>query len=233
MVVYMHGGGWVLLDLDTHDRLMRELAEAGGCDVVGLDYPLAPEARFPRAIAACAAAVEVLPHALPGLGSLVLGGDSAGANVAVGVALMLRDRGSTPDGLLLAYGVYDCELARSSYIAYGERPYQLTAAKMEGFWRHYGPPHREHPLASPLRADLHGLPSTHMVIAGQDALSDENEAFADRLGAAGTALSVDRHADMPHGFLEGVSFIPAAREAVALAGGWLQALGGVVSPKNR
>ena len=117
-LAYLHGGGWVLLDLDTHDRLMRELAQAGGCDVVGLDYPLAPETRFPGAIDACVAALRALPGALPGLGAARprrrLGRRQHRRG---GGAIALREAGAGDGlaGLLLAYGVYDCDLSRASY----------------------------------------------------------------------------------------------------------------------
>jgi acetyl esterase len=230
-LVYLHGGGWVMLGLDTHDRLMREYAAASGWTVVALDYMLAPEAGFPHALEACTAAFRFLSGQAQRLGldghRLALGGDSSGANLAAAAAIALRDRnGPQPAGLLLNYGVYDSDLTRPSYAAYGAEPYQLTPQKMAFFWDCYCPAliSRASPLAAPLRADLSALPPAYLTVAGQDILHDENMAFAEGLRAAGNTVTVDRYPGAPHAFLEAVAIAPVARQAVGRAAAWLRSI---------
>ncbi|MFO1057143.1 MAG: alpha/beta hydrolase [Dongiaceae bacterium] len=229
-LVYLHGGGWTLLDLDTHDRLMRELAAASGRAVVGVDYPLAPEAPFPAAIEHVAALVRLLRRdgASLGLdpGRIALAGDSAGANLALGSALALRDAGDDPgEALLLAYGVYDCDLERPSYARFGDGTYPLTGPRMAWFWANYvpDPAQRRHPLASPCHADLAGLPPARLLIADTDVLLDENLALAGRLRAAGNRGSATVHLGTTHAFLEAAGCAAVARRAILDAGAWLRA----------
>ena len=228
-LAWIHGGGWTMLGLDTHDRMMREHAAVSGWAVVALDQPLAPETAYPDTIHACARAVRALREEACALGldpgRIALGGDSSGANLAAAAALSLRDEGDPPlAGLLLAYGVYDHDLTRSSYAAFGGPPYQLTPQKMAWFWDRYCPDlaRRAEPLASPLRADLAGLPPCRLVVAERDVLRDENLAFAAALEAHGVPVELDRYEAMPHGFLEGTAFLPDAGRAVARSGAWLK-----------
>jgi acetyl esterase len=228
--LYFHGGGWCLLNLDTHDRLLREYAAACGVVVVGIDYPLAPEVRFPRSLEVTTGVVRHLSEkgidgVLTAPERYALGGDSSGANIAVAVALRQRAEGHAPPAaLVLNYGVYDCDLSRASYTAFGQAPYQLTPAKIDGFWSHYcaSPSDRAAPLASPLRAGLTGLPPCHLVIAGQDILKDENLAFAEALREAGVEVSVDMHGDAPHAFMEAFEFSDTPRRTVGTTAGWLR-----------
>lgn len=227
---YLHGGGWSLLNLDTHDRLLREYAAATGVTVVGIDYPLAPETRFPAVIDATATAIRRVSEA--GIHGVMkpparhaIGGDSSGANIAVAVALEHRNRRiALPDALILNYGVYDCDPTRPSYAAFGEAPYQLTPGKMEGFWSNYcaRAQDRSAPLASPLRADLDGLCPCYLVVAGQDILRDENLAFAEALRTAGVATQVDIVADAPHAFLEAFQFSDIPAETIRRTAAWLR-----------
>jgi acetyl esterase len=221
-LVYLHGGGWTLLGIETHDRIMREYAAASGWTVIGLDFPLAPEAPFPVALRACVAAIRQL--AATERGPLVLAGDSSGANLALAAALALRDeRADVIDGLVLHYGVYDCDLTRASYAAFGRPPYTLSAEKMGWFWRQYCPDdaRRSDPLASPLRADLAGLPPVRLVTAGRDVLRDENLALASRLAEAGNAVTLDHYPDAPHAFLEALAFEDLGLVAIRRASAWL------------
>src|SRR5581483_2155621 len=125
-------------------------------------------------------------------------GDSSGANLALTAALALRKRtASQPDALILAYGVYDCDLSRPSYRSFGAPPFVLSAERMAWFWDRYCPDPRDRlsPSASPLRGDLRGLPPMRLITAGHDVLRDENVALVDRLIEAGVAVSLDHY---PH-----------------------------------
>lgn len=228
VLVYLHGGGWVWGSIDTHDRLMREYAAGAGCAVVGPDYALSPEAAFPQAIEECAALLRWIARdgAAWGLdpGRIVLGGDSAGANLAMGAALLLRE--TDPDialhGLLLNYGVFDSDLGTPSYQEFADG-YGLTRAKMRFYWDCYCPrlADRLNPLAAPLRADLKGLPPVLLHYAELDLLAGENRAMAARLRAAGVAVESRLVPGMAHGFLRAMRHVGAAREAVAAGGTWL------------
>lgn len=230
VLVYIHGGGWVWNSVDTHDRLMREYAAASGCAVVGPDYALSPEAAFPQALEECAAVVRWVASRGAEWGldpsRLVVGGDSAGGNLALATALLLRE--TDPElalrGLLLNYGVFDSRLDTPSYREFAEG-YFLTREKMRFYWECYAPrpADRLHPLAAPLRApDLSGLPPVLLHIAELDVLASENLAMAERLRAAGVPLETEVFPGTAHGFLRAQGQVSAARRAVALAGGWLQ-----------
>ena len=227
-LIYLHGGGWCFLDLDTHDRIMRELAASTGWAVVGIDYPLAPEAPFPAAIEHCAAVMEWLGAEGRALGldaaRLALAGDSAGANLALALALKRRDEGRPPPAaLILAYGVYDCDFARPSYRRFGAGNYPLSAERMKFLWSSYcpDPAARRSPLASPLKGDLAGLPPTRLIIAEVDVLHDENIELAARLRAVGNATQAVVHLGTTHGFLEATTIAAVSRRAIAEAAGWL------------
>ena len=228
-LVYFHGGGWTLLDNDTHDRMMREYAAASGWAVVGVAYPRAPEVRFPDTVAACVTSVVEIGRSLARLGlarPLALGGDSSGANLALGTALALREGGATRiDALLLNYGVFDGSCEAPSYTAFSDPPLTLSRDRMAWFWDQYcpDPDRRLHPFASPIHADLSGLPPVRLVTTGVDVLRDENLAMAVRLFEAGNALSLDHHPRAPHGFIEALAIHPEGRKAVVQAAAWLNA----------
>ena len=229
VLVYLHGGGWVWNSIDTHDRLMREYAAGGGCAVIGPDYALSPEAAFPQALEECAAVVRwVARHgAAWGLdpARIVIGGDSAGANLAMGVALLLRetDPDIAPRGILLNYGVFDADLDTSSYREFADG-YFLTREKMRFYWECYcpRPADRLNPLVAPLRADLKGLPPALLHIAELDVLAAENHAMDARLREAGVAVQSRLFPGTAHGFLRALNHVQAARDATAEAGEWLR-----------
>jgi acetyl esterase len=229
VLVYLHGGGWVWNSIDTHDRLMRDYAAGAGCAVIGPDYALSPEAAFPQALEECAAVLRwVARHgAAWGLdpSRIVLGGDSAGANLAMGAALLLRatDPGLKLSGLLLNYGVFDADLDTPSYREFAEG-YFLTRDKMRFYWDCYcpRPADRLNPLAAPLRADLAGLPPVLLHIAELDVLAAENRAMAARLLDAGVAVEERLFPGTAHGFLRAVNHVGAAREATRAASAWLR-----------
>ena len=228
VMVYIHGGGWVWGSIDTHDHIMRGYAAASGCAVVGPDYALSPEAPFPQALEECAAVVRwVAKHGAHwGLdpSRIVLGGDSAGGNLAMATALLLRE--TDPDlalrGLLLNYGVFDSRTDTKSYDEFATG-HTLTREKMEFYWRCYAQREadRLHPLAAPLRADLRGLPPCLMHVAELDVLAAENHAMEKRLREAGVSVESTTFPGVLHGFLRAMGHVKAADRAIAEAGAWL------------
>ena len=226
-IVYFHGGGWTLLGLDTHDRIMREYAARSGWAVIGVEFPQAPETPFPGALDTCLAAIAALGTWAGRFGlepSFAVAGDSSGANLALAATLALRDRGAVlPLALILNYGVYDHDLTRPSYAAYSRPPLTLSAERMGWFWRNYCPDaaNRDDPLAAPLRADLTGLPPARLVVAGQDVLRDENLAMALRLAEAGNRVSLDFYPDGPHAFIEALALSDTGNIAIRRAADWL------------
>jgi acetyl esterase len=214
VVVYLHGGGWALCDLDTHDRTTRRLCRDLPAVVVSVDYGLAPENRFPGPAEDTYAAVT-WAHQRFAPERLAVAGDSAGGNLSAAVCLMARDRGGPAiDHQLLVYPVIDHSFDTGSYTENGEG-YFLTRTNMEWFWSQYlGDDDGRHPYASPLRADHHSdLPSATVVTAELDPLRDEGNAYAAALAAAGVPT---RHlvADgMFHGFFGLDEFLPVAAPA--------------------
>lgn len=230
-LVYVHGGGWTIFSLDTHDRLMREYAAAAGVAVVGVDYSLSPEAKFPRAIEETAAVVRWLAGngAEAGIdgGRLALGGDSAGAHISAATALLLRDagEGGLLSGLVLNYGVFDDDFSRPSYALYGGGEYTLSTVEMRRFWRDHLPADgaRDDALARPLRARLDGLPPAFLAITEFDPLHDESVAMAEALRTAGVAVEANIYPGTTHGFLEAMSVAEVSRRAIADTARWLAA----------
>ena len=201
VIVFFHGGGWVVGDLDSHDRTTQRLAQATGAVVVSVDYRLAPEHRFPAAADdAYAATLWAAEHFGPS--RLVVAGDSAGGNLAAVVSQMVRDQGGPAiDHQLLVYPVIDHAMDTESYDVNGT-DYFLTRTKMAWFWEQYlGDDDRAHPYCSPIRADdLSGLPPATVVTAECDPLRDEGEAYADALRAAGVPTESMRGEGLFHGF---------------------------------
>lgn len=229
-LIYLHGGGWTMFSLDTHDRIMRELSARADITVVGVDYALSPEARFPAALNQISDIVRWLATHGAEFGidptRLAIGGDSSGANLAVGAALMLREAGFPRAllGLLLAYGCFTAEPGALAAGPYGTAGNVLTAAEMATFWQNYlaGPADARNALASPLIADLGGLPPTFQVIAQCDVLAAQNHAFANRLREAGVAVEAREYAGATHSFLEAVAIADVARRALDDSARWLR-----------
>jgi len=230
-VVFFHGGGWTLMDIDTHDPIARFIAMASGAAVLSFDYPLAPEAPFPAALDACTRFARYVAGAADSLGfapsAPAFAGDSAGANLAVAVALALRDAGAfKPSALALIYGSWDLStLARDSHRRFGDGALPLSIDRMTFFRDSYVPnvAQRIDPLVSPLHADLSGMPPCFLAVASHDALYDENLAFAARLGAAGVPIELKIYPGTIHGFLEAAAAVdaPIAKRAVADVGQFL------------
>ncbi len=225
-LLYLHGGGWMLFSIDTHDRLMREYAERIGCAVVGLDYSLSPEHRFPSALDDVETCIRWLRRNGSALGlsvdRLVIGGDSAGGNLSLATALRLRDRGEElPAALLLNYAALDTE-PRPSSKRYDGEPYMLSMDEMCDFWINYlGKPTTDDPYARPLLADLKDLPPVHLCIAECDILADQNTELAGRLETAGVDVSAIVYRGATHSFLEAVSISECANRAIQDASDWL------------
>ena len=206
-IVYIHGGGWVLCSLDTHDNICRNLAASVGAIVISVDYRMAPEHRFPVASDDCLDAIRWIAAHTSNFGidpaKLIIGGDSAGGNLAAVTTLRIRDEGGPAlAGQMLIYPVTDDIAAgHPSYAEFADG-FGLTADDMVWFWDHYvpDPAQRTHPHASPLRAEsLAGLPPALLLTAGCDVLRDEGEAYAGRLAAAGVTLDFRRYEGLPHG----------------------------------
>jgi acetyl esterase/lipase len=196
-VVYFHGGGWVLGNLDSDDPLCRDLCARSGAVVVSVNYRHAPEARFPAAALDAFAAVQWADAnaiELGGIpGQLAVAGWSAGANIATVACQLARDAGGPRiSGQALICPVVDSDMTRLSYQENGDG-YILTTALMRWFWDHYADPaDRGDPRAAPLRGDLHGLPPTCIVAADFDPLRDEGMAYARALEAVGVPVRLAR-----------------------------------------
>lgn len=228
-LVYFHGGGWVWANVDTHDRMVREYAAAGQVAAVSVDYALSPEAKFPQALEECAAVVRwVAEHGAEwGLdGSrILLGGDSAGGNLALATALLLRDTGGPAlRGIMANYPVCDSRFDTPSYNEYGAGGYGLNRERMSFYWnvyvQHDGD--RLNPLAAPLRADLRGLPPVIVLLAEFDVLRSEGEALVRKLQQAGVPVETRTFSGVVHGFLRATGSVQKARDAVAAAGDWIR-----------
>ena len=214
LVVFVHGGGWVLGGGDAYDAVGARLAEDLGAVVTAVDYRLAPENPFPTPLDDVLAAVRALLADGPARYALV--GDSAGANLAAVAALTLRDEGRAPDALLLAYPPPDFE-ARYPSLAENAEGYWLTARDVRTCSKLYLAGHdpRGDARLSPLRApSLAGLPPTIVATAGFDPLRDAGHAFADALAAAGVDARRREHPGLAHGFYA-FTAVPAADTAVA------------------
>ena len=207
-LVFFHGGGWVVGDLESHDPMCRHIANAARCAIVAVDYRLAPEHKFPAAVEDCLAATEWVVAQAPALGidasRLAVGGDSAGGNLAAVVSLSARDRGvRTLVAQLLLYPALDFGMKHGSYRRFAEG-HLLTEATMSWFAEAYlrGPEDVADWRVSPLRSsDLSRLPPAYVLTAGYDPLCDEGVDYARRLEQSGVAVQHRHVADQIHGFL--------------------------------
>ncbi|MBK6852470.1 MAG: alpha/beta hydrolase [Burkholderiales bacterium] len=233
VLVYFHGGGWVIGDLDTHDTLCRQLANGSGCAVVSVDYRLAPEHRFPSAVDDCLAATQwVARHGVElGLDAsrLAVGGDSAGGNLAAVVTLLLRDVATAGPGQgearpvvrfqLLIYPATDMRCVAPSHTSNGQG-YLLTRDTIDYFCGHYIPADAgdlADVKASPLlHPDLSDLPPALVLTAGYDPLRDEGLHYAQRLTEAGVRTSLVCFERQIHGFILMGRVLDEANTAVAL-----------------
>jgi acetyl esterase len=229
VLVFFHGSGFVIYDLDSHDKECRLLSSGAGVVVVSVDYALAPEVPYPAAVDDCLAATRwVASHRQElGVGGLPLavGGDSAGGNLAAVVSASLRnDPEVGVASQLLVYPVTDLAHESPSYAANGEG-YLLSATIMRFFIECYTPDvhDRLEPRASPLLSnDLTGMPPTLVITAEYDVLRDEGEAYARALETAGTAVQLVRYDGAVHGFWQMTTISALAREAMDRCVAFLQ-----------
>ncbi|TGA89251.1 alpha/beta hydrolase [Streptomyces sp. MZ04] len=208
LIVFFHGGGWVLCDLDTHDGLCRELAVRTGAVVVSADYRRAPEHRFPAAADDAFAVLEWAAGHAEELGCdparVVVAGDSSGGNLAAGCALRARDEaGPAVAAQVLLYPVLDHRFESDSVSASAYASgFFHTTAHMRWYWEQYVGPGGDRVAASPgLAADLTGLPPALFVLADCDPLRDEGIAYARRLAGVGVSAEVRLYPGVFHGFL--------------------------------
>ena len=228
VVMFFHGGGWVLSSVEGHDGLARRLAARGQCLVVSVDYRLAPEHPFPAPHDDCWEATQWVAKNAGQIGAdptkMAVAGDSAGGNLAAGIALRARDEALPLIFQLLIYPCIDTDFTRPSMIENGE-DYFLERTDMEWFWNQYVPAdHWENPYAVPMRAtDVSGLPPALIQVAGYDPLRDEGAAWGNRLIAAGVDVVVTNYEGQIHGFASRWDQIPSAVHSHDEAGKALRA----------
>lgn len=216
-VIWFHGGGWVVGGLDSHDAMCRALANEAHCTVTSIGYRMAPEHRFPIPLEDCWKALQRVAGRITPR-PLIVGGDSAGGNLAAVCALRARDRGGPAlSAQILVYPVTDCDMTTASYEEFGGDDQFLTSLDMAWFFDHYvpDPAKRESPEVSPLRApDLSRLPPAIVVTAGHDPLLDECLAYIAQLDAAGVPVTHRHYGDMTHAFFSFTGVFERAGEAV-------------------
>ncbi|TWT64295.1 alpha/beta hydrolase [Rubinisphaera italica] len=243
VIVYIHGGGWVMGELDHYDQLCRELASQTDMTVISLDYRLAPEHQFPKGLEDCLDAVEHLAtEGIPGQAyshqpceHIYLCGDSAGGNLAAVVANEFHDHSRIHiEGQILIYPITDCDFDRVSYRDNAEG-YLLTADMMKWFWELYCPDLSKRPLpwTSPLQRDsFANLPPAFVLTCEFDPLRDEGAAYAECLQAAGVETVHHEIPGMIHGFMRYLQTFPQAHEAVAKIADWIDHTSAVSSGKS-
>ncbi|MGW1258955.1 alpha/beta hydrolase [Streptomyces sp. NPDC002513] len=234
-VMYLHGGGWVLGDEKTHDRLVREIANRAHAAVIFVDYTPSPEARFPIAIEQAYAATQwVARHGSDinvDSSRIAIAGDSVGGNMSAALTLMAKERGGPHlAGQALFYPVTNANFNTGSYREFANGPW-LTRKSMQWFWDAYAPDtaSRKQILASPLRASLNqlkGLPKALVITDEADVLRDEGEAYAAKLRAAGNDVTAVRYEGVVHDFmmLNALAKTNAAQAATAQAGEFLRSV---------
>jgi acetyl esterase len=222
VLLYLHGGGWTYGSIDSHDRFARLMAQDAGIAVLSLDYRLAPEAPFPAprddALAAFAWLEQGKAGALVDATRIAIGGDSAGANLALATTLARRDaRAALPRTAVLVYGCYAPSCDSESNRRFGGGDYLLTTARMRWYWKNYLGRDGEAAVngATPLRVNLAGLPPLYLNAAGLDPLLDDSLELARRLAAAGVPYRLDVHPGVVHGFMQQTAKVARARAALA------------------
>jgi acetyl esterase len=221
VLVYFHGGGWVIGDLDTHHGFCHALAKTGDCLVVAVDYRLAPEHRYPAAVEDAYAATKWVAENTELIQAdpdrFAVCGDSAGGHLAAVVSLMARDRnGPRIDLQILIYPITDFSFDTPSYEE-NKEGYMLSRDLMKWFWNHFieNENQANEPYVSPLRAEnLSGLPPALIVTAEYDPLRDEGEAYGQRLQAAGVNVTLSRYPGMIHAFIRMTAVLDKANDAL-------------------
>jgi acetyl esterase len=231
-LVYLHGGGWTLFSIDTHDRVMREYAARAGCCVIGVDYALSPESRFPVALEQVVDVVDwLMEHGRErGIDAmrLAIGGDSAGANLSVATCLLRRDLQFTPPlcGMVLNYGAFISRSSAEACRRYGGPEYMLGCEEMSQYWRNYmrSDGDADNPLVCPLFAWPAGLPPAFLAVAECDILAEQSVSMAGRLQAAGVPAQSVIYSGASHSFIEAMSIAAVSNSALADASEWLRGI---------
>lgn len=219
ILAYFHGGGWIIGDLELEDAVLRTLAIDAGIKILSVDYRLSPENRFPAAIEDGEAIMQYLINNANelniDLNRISFGGGSAGANVALGSVLRIRDAGKKgPDHLTLLYGVFSRTGDAPSYEKYGNGRFGLPKIAMDYFWREYMGEQPSHPHAAPLEGDLSGLPSAFILECELDVLADDSKALAQRLATKGIRVNHKSYKGAMHGFTQYFKSCALARAAL-------------------
>jgi acetyl esterase len=227
-LVFLHGGGFVIGNLDSHDVVCRKLAHEGEMIVISVDYRLAPEHKFPAAPEDAIVATKWVADNAKQLGvdaaRIVVGGDSAGGNLAAVTAIALRESGPKLAGQLLIYPSTDFRMNHPSH-SEPETSILLTHSVIQWFIDHYmGDADRDDWRASPARAKLAGLPPAYVLVAGGDPLRDEGNEYAERLKAAGVGVTYRFFPGQFHGFLTMGKLLNQANIAASEISAWLKAL---------
>jgi len=233
IVMYFHGGGWVLGNKDTHDRLIREIADGAQAAVVFVNYTPSPEAQYPTSIEEAYAATKFIADNGASMkldpSRLAVAGDSVGGNMVAAVTILAKQRGAPKIGhQLMFYPVTDASFETGTYRQFADGPW-LTRKAMQWFWDAYAPDHtkRKDPTASPLRVsvdELRGLPPALVITDENDVLRDEGEAYANKLNEAGVPVTAVRYLGTVHDFmvLNAITQDPAPRAAIAQATAFLR-----------
>lgn len=222
-LVYLHGGGFTLFSIDTHDRLMREYAARGGFAVIGVDYPLSPEAKYPAALDRIEALMVWLrANALQWRidpGRIAMGGDSAGGNLSFAACLRLRDRGALDivKAILSNYGGFSSRISDEAEARFGGPGAVMDRAEARQYWANYLRDERDEddPYACPLLADISGFPPVFLVVPELDIVAEHSLAMHERLTAAGVSSTCVVYPRAIHSFLEAMSISALARRAIA------------------
>ena len=222
-IVYFHGGGWVLGDLDTGDSMCRRWAGWAGLDVISVDYRLSPEHPFPQPLDDCFTGLRWAAANLKG--PYFIAGDSAGGNLCAAIAIRARDEGG-PDlaGQIIVYGAFDTDFTTASYREVGDKGWMLTGADMEYFWGHYlsGDGENSSPLAKPLKLkDASGLAPAFITTGDCDVLCDDNIAYAKLLERDGVPVELRIDEGMFHGYYSMTEFAEPALGAVNATVAWI------------
>lgn len=227
-IFYFHGGGFVVGDLDTHDGITRRVALYSGRPVISVGYRCAPEHRYPAPLDDCAATVNAIASGEADVGidakRFALSGESAGANLALGCALRLRDEGGRkPEALGLIFGCYDPEMGGESVSRYGGGEYNLSVRDMRWYWQQYLGEALSNPpsYAAPVKADLRNLSPSFIGVAACDPLSDENLVIAEKLRIAGVETELRVWDGMTHGCIGWGRSLNQADQQLAEFSVWL------------